>query len=66
MGEEWVYTMPGSNRYLVPPIFFYLPYTLVSYFESKYHPTPTRYSVSKLLILIITVYADWCKRIALL
>ena len=34
---------------------FKLPYNPVPYFESKYHP----------LILIVTVYADWCKGIAL-
>ena len=39
-GEGLVYTINGSNRYLMSPILFYLPYSPVPYFESKYHPTP--------------------------
>ena len=37
--------MYGSNKYLTP-LFFYFPYNPVSYFKSKYHSNPLRYSVS--------------------
>ena len=37
----WVYTMHGSNRYLIPHIFYFL-YNPVPYFESKYQPTPQK------------------------